>query len=421
MAYVAYATGCDLTNASAAQRKAMIDAGLEGLTLLKALGYPIRPAGEEDFFAGGPKRKAWGAVMVVACKTPLGRLAVTDHCEHAVSEMTFLDSAWEQLRRQKPELPMPVWEQLRKSMPASTENGKNAPAKTNLVFRYQTDGFRGELFRPAEDKYSGKVLICFSGSDGKFELAKGLAGVFAEHGLTALALAYVMEEGLPRQFYRVPIDMLEAAAKRLHEMGYEKVGLWGISKGAELALTAGSLLPGLVNAVVAVAPINLVCQGFSKEKGITVMPGGTWSFHGEELPYARFGFETVPLGQVLRKSVAARELTMYDLYLPLVEHPEPAAVIPVEKITGPVLLITSQMDTMWPSVPAAEKIVERLRQKGFAYPYKHLNYKYGSHLFVPMEISLAKFFAGDRGKYKALSKKARMDSLEKTLEFVGKW
>lgn len=26
-----------------------------------------------------------------------------------------------------------------------------------------------------------------------------------------------------------------------YNMGYEKVGLWGISKGAELALTAGSL------------------------------------------------------------------------------------------------------------------------------------------------------------------------------------
>ena len=63
-----------------------------------------------------------------------------------------------------------------------------------------------------------------------------------------------MEEGLPGRFSRVPLDYLEAAAKRLHDMGYEKVGLWGISKGAELALTAGSLLPNLVNAVIAVAP-----------------------------------------------------------------------------------------------------------------------------------------------------------------------
>ena len=158
----------------------------------------------------------------------------------------------------------------------------------------QTDGFHGELFRPARNSYPGKALICFSGSDGRFEWIRMLAQVFQAHGLTALALAYVMEEGLPRAFYHVPIDPLEAAAKRLHDMGYEKVGLWGISKGAELALTAGSLLPGLVNAVVAVAPMNTVCQGFSEERGITIMPGSAWSFHGEEVPYTPFGEKTRP-------------------------------------------------------------------------------------------------------------------------------
>lgn len=40
----------------------------------------------------------------------------------------------------------------------------------------------------------------------------------------------------------------------------------------------------------------------------------------------------------------------YDLYLPLVENPNPDAVIRAERITGPVLLISSRMDTMWPSV-----------------------------------------------------------------------
>lgn len=75
-----------------------------------------------------------------------------------------------------------------------------------------------------------------------------------------------MEEDLSGRFLHVPIDYIEAAAKRLHDMGYEKVGLWGISKGAELALTAGSLLPDTVNAVVAVAPMNTVCQGFVKDR-----------------------------------------------------------------------------------------------------------------------------------------------------------
>lgn len=134
------------------------------------------------------------------------------------------------------------------------------------IFRRKADGFHAELFRPARDKYPGKAIICFSGSDGRFEWSRMLAKVFQENGLTALALAYVVEEGLPNCFYHVPIDPLEAAAKRLHDIGYEKVGLWGISKGAELALTAGSLMPGLVNAVVAVAPMSLVCQGFPRIK-----------------------------------------------------------------------------------------------------------------------------------------------------------
>ena len=85
----------------------------------------------------------------------------------------------------------------------------------NEVYRLKTDGFHGELFRPEQDSYPGKALICFSGSDGRFEWSRTLAQIFQSHGLTALALAYVMEEGLPRAFYHVPIDPLEAAAERV--------------------------------------------------------------------------------------------------------------------------------------------------------------------------------------------------------------
>lgn len=289
------------------------------------------------------------------------------------------------------------------------------------VYHLKADGFHGELFCPEQDSYPGKALICFSGSDGRFEWSRRLAQVFQSHGLTALALAYVMEEGLPKAFYHVPIDPLEAAAKRLHGMGYEKVGLWGISKRAELALTAGSLLPELVNAVAAVAPMNTVCQGFSMGKGISLMPGSTWMYHGEEIPYTPFGLDRFPLGHVLRESIRAREITMYDLYIPLVNDPNPAAVIRVEQITGPILLISSKMDTMWPSEAAAEQIMKRLRECDFSHSYQHLSYDYGGHLFVPMELSLAKFFRGDRGKYKELSRETRMDSLTKTLEFVTRW
>ena len=291
----------------------------------------------------------------------------------------------------------------------------------NKIFRVKTDGFFGELFVPDEDKYPEKALICFSGSDGGIELARTLAGVFQSQGLTTLALAYVMEEGLPQQFHCIPIDYLEAAAKRLHDMGYNKVGLWGISKGAELALLAGSLLPGLVNAVVAVAPMNTVCQGFAKERGISFVKGSSWSFHGEEIPYSSYGMEKFPLGSILWKSVKIMDVTMYDLYLPLVQNPNPDAVIKAEKITGPVLLISSKMDNMWPSEAAAKQIMKRLKDNNFTYDYQHLSYDYGGHMFVPMEFGQTKMFKGDRGKNKEPGLQARLDSLTKTLEFVSQW
>ena len=288
-------------------------------------------------------------------------------------------------------------------------------------FTLKRDSFVGSLYKPEKDKYTGKVLICFGGSDGKFELARRLAEVFQSRGLTALALAYVMEKGLPDQFYHVPIDPLEMAARRLHDMGYEKVGLWGISKGAELALTAGSLLPGLVNAVVAVAPISTVCQGFSKKKGIRILPGGSWSFHGEELPYTSFGLNKFPYAHVLKESLAARELTMYDLYLPIVQEPNPNAVIQVERITGPVLLISSKMDTMWTSELAAKQVMDRLKRYDFPYLYRHLSYDQGGHMFIPMDHWMIKLFKGDRGRNLEPGCRARMDSLSKTLEFVSEW
>lgn len=62
------------------------------------------------------------------------------------------------------------------------------PEAENKTFRVKTDGFFGELFLPSKDKYPGKALICFSGSDGGMELARTLAGVFKTQGLTTLAL-----------------------------------------------------------------------------------------------------------------------------------------------------------------------------------------------------------------------------------------
>ena len=52
----------------------------------------------------------------------------------------------------------------------------------NNTYRVETDGFFDESFIPMEDKYLGKVLICFSGSDGKIEMSKMLERIFYLRG-----------------------------------------------------------------------------------------------------------------------------------------------------------------------------------------------------------------------------------------------
>lgn len=288
-------------------------------------------------------------------------------------------------------------------------------------FNISEDGFYGELLIPKKDKYPEKVLMFLGGSSGDYEFIKDVAKVFCSQGLTVFPMAYVNDKGLKSDFSLIPIDMIELAAKMLHKKGYKKVGLWGISKGAELVLTAASLLPELINAVVAVAPINTVCQAFTKKKGFRYLPGSSWSYKGEPLPYTPYKNKKFPKTRIIINSIKKRDLTLYDIYLPVVENPDENAVIKVEKINGPILLISSKMDNLFTSEIASKKIIDRLKEYSFPYPYEHLSYDYGSHIFIPLDFSFIHLLKGDRGKNKKRGLEARMDSLYKTLEFVSTW
>ncbi len=72
--------------------------------------------------------------------------------------------------------------------------------------------------------------------------------------MTILALAYWNEPGLPD--------------------GFEKVGLWGISIGAELALLAGDMIQLLISCVTAVCSRKSTSQSFVKNKGVMLLKFG---------------------------------------------------------------------------------------------------------------------------------------------------
>jgi hypothetical protein len=54
--------------------------------------------------------------------------------------------------------------------------------------------------------------------------------------------------------------------------------------------------------------------------------------------------------------------------------------IPLEKIRGPVLLLSGKDDKLWPSAQMADLVMKRLAGHKRPYPDKHLCYKNAGHL-----------------------------------------
>lgn len=253
-------------------------------------------------------------------------------------------------------------------------------------FSVAEDGFYGHLYRPEKDVYPNKAVLVLGGSGVPYEATLIEAEAFAEMGITALAVGYFGVKDTPKSIVRVPIEFVEKAADRLHSMDVKTVIAVGISKGAELALVSASLLPQ-INAVIAFSPSARVNMGIGT--GIEWVNASSWTFRGEELPYAYAKASGV---RAMWNSLRARELTFRPVYEQANRSAPSDTLIPVEKIRGPILLAAAEHDSLWPSAEACAEITSRLDSHGFAYPHKQLIYRCASHLLLPFETNYARYF-----------------------------
>jgi hypothetical protein len=151
----------------------------------------------------------------------------------------------------------------------------------------------------------------------------------------------------------------------------------GGSKGAEGALIVASMFPDLVGPVVAYTPSSVVWPGID-----FTAPGGgnrsSWSFAGRALPF-------VPYPPGVRAASSTRGLSVHPIYDAGLDNAEAvdAAAIPVERATGPVMLISGGDDRMWPAERMCNMIVERIRRHGRASAVTHLNYPEAGHVLFP--------------------------------------
>ncbi len=225
------------------------------------------------------------------------------------------------------------------------------------------------FFHPKPDK-TLTVIVTLGGSAGGIKHAEGLAQFISERGFAALALAYFRIETLPKHLTMIPLEYFEKAIQWLNtqaNIDTSKIGLAGISKGGEIALTVASTYSAF-KAVAGFVPSSVVFEGIvagGKGSGTAGL-----SYQGNGLPFVPY---------IYPKDIDYGPGNWTPLYLAILEQKEKveAASIKVERINGPIVLFSSRQDNTWPSHKMSEMIVQRLEEHQFQYYFKHISYDGG--------------------------------------------
>jgi dienelactone hydrolase len=244
------------------------------------------------------------------------------------------------------------------------------------VMRVRERGLVGTFYHtPGRAPTPG--LIVLAGGNGGVLSSVEQPGGLASQGFSVLSLAYFAGEGLPPQLSGIKLEYFKAAIDWIRtqpSVDRDHIGLVGISRGGELALLLAARYPQ-IKAVAAYVPSHVVWSGCCDSLAQT---GAAWTYRGVPIPH-------MPAAPAIRRAMSALSpeipVRRTPIFISRLEDTIAAAnaAIPVERINGPVLLISGEDDQVWPSSFMAEQIMARFRQHGFKHPNRHLAYSGAGH------------------------------------------
>ncbi|WP_300542415.1 acyl-CoA thioesterase/bile acid-CoA:amino acid N-acyltransferase family protein [Maricaulis sp.] len=255
-------------------------------------------------------------------------------------------------------------------------------------------GLAATLYLPDDGTRPLPVVVVLGGSGGGSNGER--AALLASRGYAALDIAYFGAEGTPAYFVEtLPLERFFPAFDRLEShprVDASRIAVMGRSYGAQLALLLAAH-DDRIRAVVAEAPSSVV----------TATPA------------------TYPYGP----SASAWSIGNQALAFRSGDGDEPGeAAIPVERIDGPLLLLSGDDDRIWPSGEMSRAIVRRLGRLDFPNDVRHLSFPDAGHNFGGGEQSYGvanlppKERRGRSGGTDAGNSRAGIDAWEATLEFL---
>jgi dienelactone hydrolase len=226
------------------------------------------------------------------------------------------------------------------------------------------------------------VIIVLGGSGGGADHER--AALYASHGYAALALAYFGAPGLPRGLVNIPLEYVGEAIRHAQSFARPRnnfIAVDGISRGGELALLVGATFSE-VGAVVSIMGGGLVMGAFGDREPGDDRPPVAWRFNGVAVPNLFDGnlladWSFLKPGQRIDSLVPGYLSAMRDSAA--VER----ATIRVERIRGPVLLVTGKDDRLAPRFELAEIARRRLEAHSHPWPFQHLGYDDAGHAIAP--------------------------------------
>ncbi len=202
-------------------------------------------------------------------------------------------------------------------------------------------------------------VLVLAGSSGRIDAER--SRLLARQGATALSIRWFGGPGQPPGICEIPLETFTTAIDLLVEAGVRRVGVMGLSKGAEAALLIAGLDPR-VEAVVALSPTSLVWANVGPgTDGRTVPRRSSWTWRGEPVPFVPYDDTWSPAGPE-GSPVAYRPL--YERSREMFAPSARVAAIPIERADSDLLLVAGADDQMWPSLSYAEELAARRSSAG---------------------------------------------------------
>jgi len=219
-------------------------------------------------------------------------------------------------------------------------------------------------------KSSNKLpaLIVLGGSEGGINSAERTGDSLCLHGFIVMSLAYFKMDSLPSALEEIPLEYFKKGIdyiKAYSGVDKNRIGIVGTSKGGEAALLVASVYPDDIKAVFSIVPSSVVWQSLNFASPVIK---SSWTYEGMPMPYLKFSMPQKVTGNIADYYRGGLEKNNSD-----------SGFIKVEKIKGPVFIVSGKMDKLWPSYEMGESIVRRLQKNNFGYSFKHVAYDSAGH------------------------------------------